>query len=88
MAQRLNPHYIAQIYTAEEIRAKITTLEAALTGAAQGGYSFDSGQHWQTVTAPSDVGSVESLLAVYVKAYQIKTGNYIGTQIASVNYTP
>ena len=87
MAQRLNPHYIAQIYTAEEIRAKITTLEAALTGAAQGGYSFDSGQHRQTVTAPSDVSSVESLLAVYMKAYQIKTGAYTGTQIIAGNYT-
>lgn len=88
MAQRLNPHYIAQIYTAEEIRAKITTLEAALTGAAQGGYSFDSGQHRQTVTAPSDVASVESLLSVYMKAYKIVRGEYKGAQIVGVNYTP
>lgn len=88
MGQRLNPHYIAQIYTLEQIDAKIATLESAMTGAAQGGYSFDSGQHKQSVTAPSDVSSVESLLAVYLKARMIKTGDYEGTRIVSVNYTP
>ena len=88
MTQRLNAHYIAQIYTLEQIDAKIATLETALTGAAQGGYSLDTTQGKQTVTAPTDIASVESLLAVYLKARMVKTGDYEGTRIISGGYTP
>lgn len=88
MAQRLSAHYIAQIYTLEQIDAKIATLESALIGAAQGGYSLDTTQGRQTVTAPTDPSSVESLLAVYVKARMIKTGDYEGTRIVAGGYTP
>ena len=88
MAQRLNAHYIAQIYTLEQIDAKIASLETSLTNAAAGGYSFDSGQHKQTVTAPGSIESVESLLAVYMKARLIKTGDYAGTQIITGGYAP
>ena len=88
MAQRLNPHYIAQIYTLEQIDAKIATLETALTGAAQGGYSLDTTQGKQTVTAPTDIASVESLLNVYLKARMIKTGDYEGTRIVAGGYAP
>lgn len=88
MAQRLNAHYIAQLYTLEQIDAKILTLETSLTGAASGGYSFDSGQHKQTVSPPSDPASIESLLAVYIKARLIKAGIYEGAQIISGGYAP
>ena len=87
MGTKLSAHYIAQIYTLEQIDAKIVTLESAMTGSAQGGYTFDTGQHKQTVT-PADPSSIESLLAVYMKARLIKTGDYKGTRIVSVNYTP
>lgn len=87
MAQRLNAHYIAQIYTLEQIDAKIMALETALTSAASGGYSLDSTQGKQTVTA-ADPASVESLLAVYMKARLIKTGDYEGTRLISGGYAP
>ena len=88
MGQKLSAQTIATMYTLEQIDAKIVALESSLTGATQGGYSFDSGQHKQTVTPPGNVESIESLLAVYMKARAIKTGAYKGAQIVSVNYTP
>jgi hypothetical protein len=86
--QRLSAYYIAELYTLEQIDAKIATLETALTGAASGGYSFDSGQHKQTVSPPADMQSIESLLAVYMKARSIKAGTYEGTRLISGGYTP
>jgi len=88
MVQRLNAHYIAEIYTLAEIDAKIVTLESALVGAAQGGYSLDTTQGRQSVTATADPSSVESLLAVYMKARIVKSGAYKGAQKISINYTP
>lgn len=85
---KLSASYIAQIYTLEQIDAKIATLSTALENAAMGGYSFDSGQHKQTVNAPASIESVESLLAVYMKARLIKTGDYEGTRIVSGGYAP
>jgi len=71
----------------EQIDAKITTLETALLGSAQGGYSLDTTQGRQSVTTASP-SSIESLLSVYMKARAIKNGTYEGTRIVSVNYTP
>lgn len=85
---RLSAYYIAETYTLEQIDAKIETLESAMLGAASGGYSFDSGQHKQTVSPPADPASVESLLAVYMKARSIKAGTYEGTRLISGGYTP
>ena len=85
---RLNAQYIAQIYTLEQIDAKISALESALIGAAQGGYSLDTTQGRQTVTTPSDPASIESLLNVYLKARMIKTGDYEGTRIVAGGYMP
>ena len=88
MAQRLSAHYIAQIYTLEQIDAKMSTLETALLGAAQGGYSLDTTQGRQAVTPPGDPASIESLLSVYMKARMIKTGDYEGTRIVAGGYAP
>lgn len=88
MAQRLNPHYIAQIYTLEQIDANISKLQDALIGAAQGGYSLDTTQGRQSVTPPTDPASTESLLSVYLKARMIKTGDYEGTRIVAGGYAP
>ncbi len=85
---RLSASYIAQIYTLEQIDAKISTYEAALAGSAQGGYSFDSGQHKQTVTTPGSIESIESILSVYMKARLIKTGDYEGTRLIIGGYAP
>lgn len=85
---RLSAQYIAQIYTLEQIDAKISALESALIGAAQGGYSLDTTQGRQTVTPPNDPASIESLLNVYLKARMIKTGDYEGTRIVAGGYTP
>lgn len=88
MAQRLSAYQVAEIYTLEQIDAKIATLESALIGSAQGGYSFDSGQHKQSVSPPGDPASIESLLAVYMKARSIKAGTYEGTRLISGGYAP
>ena len=88
MNQRLNPHTVAELYTEEQLLAKIATLETAMTSAAQGGYSFDSGQHKQTVSPATSSQSVESLLSVYMKALSIKRGTYNGAQIISGGYAP
>lgn len=85
--QRLNANYVAQIYTLEQIDAKISTLQISLESAASGGYTFDSGQHRQAVT-PASLDSIESLLAVYMKARLIKTGDYEGTRLISGGYAP
>lgn len=85
--QRLNANYIAQIYTLEQIDAKIATLQTSIESAASGGYTFDSGQHRQAVT-PASLDSLESLLAVYMKARLIKTGDYEGTRLISGGYAP
>ena len=87
-AQRLNAHYIADIYTLEQIDAKIVTLQTKLESAASGGYSFDSGQHRQTVTPSASIESIESLLAVYIKARTIKAGTYEGTRLIAGGYAP
>ena len=78
---------IADIHTLAEIDAKIATYEAALDGAAQGSYSLDTTQGRQTVTT-SDPDKIESLLAIWLKARQIKAGTYTGAQVIAANYTP
>lgn len=88
MAQRLNAHYIAQIYTLEQIDAKIASTQEKLENAVSGGYSLDTTQGKQTVNTPTDITSIESLLAVYLKARMVKTGDYEGTRIISGGYAP
>jgi hypothetical protein len=88
MAQRLSAYTIAEIYTLEQIDAKIATLQTNLENATAGGYSFDSGQHKQGVTPPANIESIESLLAVYMKARSIKAGTYEGTRLISGGYAP
>lgn len=88
MAQRLNAYQLAEVYTEEQLTGYITQLQSSLLGAAQGGYSLDTTQGRQSVTPPSDPSSVESLLAVYMKALSIKRGTHEGTRIISGGYAP
>lgn len=88
MAQRLNAYQLAELYSADTLMSYIEKLQTSLMSAAQGGYSLDTTQGKQTVTAPTDIASVESLLAVYVKALGIKNGTNEGTRMLSGGYAP
>lgn len=83
----LTGYQIAEIYTLEQIDAKIATYQDALDGAATGSYSLDTTQGRQSVTS-SDPDKIMSLLSTWIKAREIKSGTYKGAQIYNANYTP
>jgi len=83
----MNAYQIAKYYTLEQIAAKIATYQDAVDGAVTGGYSLDTTQGRQAVTPP-DPDKASKYLALWLKAYEIKSGTYAGAQILHVNYTP
>ena len=83
----MNAYQIAKYYTLEQIAAKIATYQDAVDGAVTGGYSLDTTQGRQAVTPP-DPDKAAKYLALWLKAYEIKSGTYTGPQIIHVNYTP
>ena len=88
MAQRLNAHQLAEIYTEEQLVGYIAKLQDSLLGAAQGGYSLDTTQGRQAVTPPGDPASIESLLSVYMKAQSIIRGTNEGARLFAGGYAP
>lgn len=75
------------MYTLVQIQTQIATYQSMLDSSLQGGYSLDTTQGRHSVS-PSDPGKIESLLALWMDAYEIKTGQYTGAQLTHVNYTP
>lgn len=78
---------IADIYTLEQIDAKIASYQSALDGAMDGSYSLDSTQGRQSKTTSAPI-ETSTLLSIWIKARRIKAGTYEGTQCMHVNYTP
>lgn len=85
----LSPKYIAAYYTLAEIDAKIERYQTALDSAAEGSYRLEEsgmgGNQWVT---PPNPDKVEALLAVYLKARMIKSGQNVGPVFTNINYTP
>ena len=84
MARTLNPQTICNLYTATEILAKIKIYEEALEGAVTKYYMHDSTQGNQKVEA-AEMDKIESVLSVYMKAYELKTGQG-KPRIVNVNF--
>lgn len=83
----LTANQIANMYTLEQIDAKIVLYQGIIDGALSGSYSLDTTQGRQSVTT-SDPDKVSSFLSVWMKAREIKTGVYTGCQKIHINYTP
>jgi hypothetical protein len=83
----LTANQIANMYTLEQIDAKIVLYQGIIDGALSGSYTLDTTQGRQSVTT-SDPDKVSSFLSVWMKAREIKTGTYTGCQKIHVNYTP
>jgi hypothetical protein len=83
----ITANQIANMYTLVQIQEQIATYQSMLDSSLQGSYSLDTTQGRHSVTT-SDPQKVESLLAVWMKAHEIKTGTYTGAQLTHVNYTP
>ena len=78
---------IANMYTLVQIEKQIATYQSMLDSSLQGGYGLDTTQGRLSVNV-SDPSKIESLLALWMDAYDIKTGQYTGAQLTHVNYTP
>lgn len=78
---------IANMYTLVQITEKITYYQSLLDSSLQGAYSLDTTQGRQSVTT-TDPDKVQSLLFVWMQAYEIKSGSYTGAQMNHINYTP
>lgn len=83
----ITANQIANMYTLVQIQAKIAEYQSMLDSSLQGSYSLDTTQGRHSVTT-SDPQKIESLLAIWMQAYEIKTGTYTGAQLTHVNYTP
>lgn len=70
---KLSAASIAAIYTADEIKAKITEYQTALDNAASGAYRLGTTQGEQSGTPPSPE-KIGEILEVYMQAYRIATG--------------
>ena len=84
MSRSLNPQVICNLYTLEEIKAKIDTYNEALEKAVTEYYDFDSTQSRQKVQS-AQMDKIESVLSVYMKALACKKG-VSGTRIVSANF--
>lgn len=78
---------IANIYTASQIQAKIAEYQDKIDAAASGGYRLDTTQGAQSST-PANPDQLMTLMSIWMKAYEIKTGTYCGARIINANYTP
>ena len=78
---------IANMYTLVQIEKQIATYQSMLDSSIGGGYTLDTTQGRHSVT-PTNPNKIESLLALWMDAYDIKTGQYTGAQLTHVNYTP
>lgn len=78
---------IANMYTLVQIQTQIATYQSMLDSSLQGGYTLDTTQGRHSAS-PSSPEKIESLLALWMDAYDIKTGQYTGAQLTHVNYTP
>lgn len=84
MGKPLNPHTLCNLYTLEQINEKITFYMEQLEGATVKSYSKDTTQGNQSVSS-ADIDKIESLLAVWMKAKECKTG-LGGPRIFSGNF--
>lgn len=87
MARLLTGYQIAEIYTLEQIDAKIAAYQDALDGATMQSYRIDTTQGANSVTNSSP-DQIMTMLSTWIKAREIKAGTYKGAQIYSANYTP
>ena len=80
----LNPQTLCNIYTLEQIEAKITIFESALERATVRMYDKDSTQGRQKVES-EEIQRIESILQAWLKAKECKLG--LGkTHIVSANF--
>ena len=82
----LNYKTLCRLYTLEQIETKITFYEEQLDGATVRMYNKDTSQGTQKVES-ADIGKIEELLAVWLKAKECITGAGTGGgQIVSGNF--
>ena len=83
---KLNPQTLCNLYTLEQIDAKIVFFTEQLEGATVSMYDKDTSQGRQKVES-ADIDKIESILQTWLKAKECKNG-IGGTQIASGNFSP
>lgn len=80
----LNPHTLCNIYTLEQIEAKITLFTDQLEAATVRLYDKDTSQGRQKVES-ADIDKIAEILQAWLKAKECKTG-IGGTVIVSGNF--
>lgn len=75
------------MYTLVQIQTQIAKYQSELDSSVSGAYRVDTTQGGHNVT-PQPLDKIESLLALWMDAYDIKTGQYTGAQLTHINYTP
>jgi len=83
----ITANQIANMYSLVQIQTQIATYQSMLDSSLQGGYSLDTTQGRHSVNT-QDPSKIQDLLAVWMKAYEIKSGTYTGAQLTHINYTP
>lgn len=85
MSRTLNPQALCQLYTLEQIQAKVDYYQEQLDNAVVKSYDKDSTQGRQKVES-ADIDKIESILSVWLEALRCKKGLNTGPNICSANF--
>jgi len=85
MSRSLNWQTICKLYTLEQIQEKVDFYMDQLERATLKLYDKDTTQGRQKVES-AEIDKIESILAVWMKALECKSGNGGGTRAVSVNF--
>lgn len=81
----LNWQTICKLYTLEQIQERVTLYQDQLDRAMVKLYDKDTTQGRQKVES-AELDKIESVLAVWMKALECKSGNGGGARVVSVNF--